>query len=145
MIDKSFGYYLAGFVDGEGCFFMVPVKRPGGYRPGFSLSLRADDDEIVHLIHQTLGVGSVHYYKASSGNRVVRFMVQAQKDCEFLVELFTEFPLRAKKRRDFEVWSRAVETAAHLRSGRANNESTYEQLGRLRDELKSVRKEGLVA
>ncbi len=145
MIDNDFGHWVAGFVDGEGCFFMVPVNRPGGYRPGFALALRADDDAIVHEMKAVLEVGSIHYYTASgSGSRVVRWMVQSQRDCETLVQFFTRYPLRAKKRNDFEVWSRAVRAAADLRRGRANNEEAYANLRVLRDELRDGRKANLV-
>lgn len=140
MIDKDFGNWIAGFVDGEGCFFMAPVNRPGGYRPAFSLSVRADDDQILKLVRDTLDVGTVHYYTASSGSRVVRWMVQAQKDCAALAQFFEEFPLRAKKRADWEIWREAVAVAARLRSGRANNYETYATLRQLRDELRDGRR-----
>lgn len=145
MIDNDFGHWVAGFVDGEGCFFMVPVKRPGGYRPGFSLSVRADDAAIVLEICEKLGVGTTHYYQATSGSRVIRWHVQAQKDCQRLVEFFEQFPLRAKKSNDFRVWKQAVAAAAALRAGRADNTATYETLRQLREELRSVREKGLHA
>ncbi len=122
---------------------MVPVNRPGGYRPGFSLALRCDDEPIVRQLHETIGVGTVHSYKGQSGHRVVRWHVQAQKDCQVLVAFFSKYPLRAKKKNDFEVWCRAVHVASRLRAGRANNEDTYAQLSTLRDELRAGRKAGL--
>lgn len=143
MVDKDFGNWIAGFVDGEGCFFMVPVARPGGYRPGFSLALRHDDEGILREIASALDVGSIHSYKGQSGHRVVRWHVQAQKDCQALVAFFSEFPLRAKKRTDFEIWAKAVEAAAALRAGRADNTETYAALSAYRDALRTNRKAGL--
>lgn len=144
MSDKDFSHWIAGFVDGEGCFFMAPVNRPGGYRPSFSVSVRADDSEIVQKMRDFLDVGTTHFYRATSGSRVIRWSVQAQADCQKLVQFFERFPLRAKKRNDFEVWARAVEVAANLRSGRANNTDTYSKLRELRDELRAGRKVGLL-
>ena len=143
MVDEAFGHWIAGFVDGEGCFFMAPVNRPGGYRPSFALSVRADDDEIVHAVRDALDAGRVHYYTASTGSRIVRWSVQAQKDCQRLVEFFEQFPLRAKKQADLKTWRKAVEAAANLRAGRADNTETYAALRELRDELRTGRRSRL--
>ena len=144
MLDNSFGNWMAGFIDGEGCFSIVKVvNRPGGFRPRFGLTVRADDDAIVYKLHQETDIGSVHYYTAQSGSRVVRWVVQSQSDCERLVALLNKYPLRAKKRRDFEVWAEAVAVASFIRSGRANNDGPYAELEALKARMLEVRKEGL--
>lgn len=144
MVDKDFGHWLAGFIDGEGSFSIVKVTgRPGGFRPRFGISVRADDDAIIHAIHEASCIGSSHYYTASSGCRVVRWVVQSQSDCEELVRLLRLHPLRAKKKRDFEVWALAVEAAKGIRPGRADNTAQYAALEALKARMLEVRKEGL--
>jgi LAGLIDADG endonuclease len=144
-VDKDFGNWLAGFIDGEGCFHIAAVNRPGGFRPRFTLTVRADDATIVQEAAAVTGVGRTHFYRAASGNRVIRWCVQAQADCEALCVLLRQHPLRAKKKHDFDVWEEAVVVAAGLRSGRANNDETYAQLARLKAQLTLIREEGLRA
>lgn len=147
MVDRDFGNWIAGFIDGEGCFFIVKVsKRPGGFRPAFSLALRADDAAVVHQLHKALSLGNVHYYSASNGNRVVRWSVQSRADCAALIDFLEGHQLRAKKKNDFDLWKQAVKLTTTLRTGRAakkHNDQIYNQLRELKTELHAAREEGL--
>lgn len=147
MVDRDFGNWIAGFIDGEGCFFIVMVpKRPGGFRPAFSLAVRADDAAVVHQLHEALDLGTVHYYTATNGNRVVRWSVQSRADCAALIKFLEDHPLRAKKKNDFDLWKEAVKLAATLKTGRAakeHNNQIYNQLRALKVNLLAARTEGL--
>jgi site-specific DNA-methyltransferase (adenine-specific) len=111
-IDADFAHWLAGFVDGEGCF-SVHKKTVNGcetYDCQFSLALRADDAPIVEEIQQRLGgIGTIARREPQASNPQVRYCISSQSDCLFLREIFTVFPLRAKKRRDFIAWSHALD------------------------------------
>jgi len=108
-IDDAFGYWLAGFVDGEGCF--VIKREPGGgrYACNFKLALRLDDASIIRDIYQRTGIGQIYLGKPRGNTQAsIRWMVTNKHDCLRLIGLLQRFPLRSKKQRDFQLWVRAV-------------------------------------
>lgn len=111
-IDYAFGHWLAGFVDGEGCFRIHKAKRTTGdtfYSCAFTLKLRDDDRPILDEICVTTNLGSVRAVRPDGNARpLAQWVVQNQIDCLALTQLFDVFPLRAKKARDFEIWKLAV-------------------------------------
>lgn len=144
MVDSYFGHWFAGFVDGEGCFYIADLgaSRPGVLRPRFSLTLRCDDRPLIDRLRNEINVGTIHEYEpAGPGKRVVRFVVQSQSDCEILVALFTAHPLRSKKARDFAIWAKAVKTASKITKGpnKERNSAHYAKLRGYKEELKAVR------
>lgn len=104
-VDPGFGHWLAGFVDGEGCFTIISSRRQASLICRFSLGLRSDDAPILREACERTGLGRV--YRAGDG-RMATWIVATQADLIALVELFEKYPLRAKKKRDFEIWARAV-------------------------------------
>lgn len=81
------GDYIAGFVDGEGCFALnfrrdlrSERKNQPDYfywRAEFAITLREDDKEILYLIKNTLGCGKVH---DSNSRGAVRYQVSKFDD-----------------------------------------------------------------
>src|SRR3989338_2115007 len=71
MEPKFAGDYIAGFVDGEGCFYLTyrsekKYSRPGQpiyhrWVPYFAIVLREDDREILEKIKHTVGCGTISY------------------------------------------------------------------------------------
>jgi hypothetical protein len=109
-VDDAFGNWLAGFIDGEGSFGIGGGGRRRGYYCTFSLKLRGDDRDILDTIAERTGLGNVRFQP----NRMRThpqwaWLVHSKADCWSLVALLLEFPLRAKKYRDFAIWSGAVE------------------------------------
>jgi len=109
------GDYIAGFVDGEGCFALtfrrdVRHKRKGSpeyfyWDIDFIIVLREDDLEILEKIQQTLQCGTIS--KTKSGN--VRYNVSRMEDLvKIIVPFFHQYPLHAKKKFDFLLWAEAV-------------------------------------
>ena len=143
MVDRDFGNWLAGFIDGEGCFFITRDSKRGAWRARFSLALRHDDKPILTEIVSATGIGTLHDYKGQSGHLVSRWSVQSRADCEALDALLRKYTLRAKKRADYAVWSEAVEAQKRIRAGRANNDDVKEQMAQLKERLRLVREEGL--
>lgn len=115
-MDAAFGHWLAGFIDGEGCFL---IGRQGGrsgsgYRPSFQLKIRADDRRILDEIVERTGIGYVRHAAAGGqglsgrGNPQLQWRVVGQAERFQLVQLLDRYPLRAKKARDYAIWRVAV-------------------------------------
>lgn len=109
----DFGHWLAGFIDGEGCF-TIPSRsnaskgyhgRAFGCR--MDLGLRQDDRPILDLIQSTTKLGKVGMVYAKRYT-MARWYIGSKEGCRGLVTLLDQYPLRAKKRRDYDVWRLAV-------------------------------------
>lgn len=108
-VDDGFGHWLAGFVNGEGCFNIGMWARTKCIRITFNIALRNDDAAILEEIHRRTGLGTLQRYGARGRSQAqVRWSVCNKRDCVRLVEIFDRYPLRAKKARDFAIWREAV-------------------------------------
>lgn len=110
------GDYIAGFVDGEGCFdlqFRRDVRHERinkpiyyGWRVQFVIVARDDDEELLRSIKNTLNCGYIHFARGDQ----VRYSVQ---DIDTLynrvIPFFKKYSLAGKKKKDFELWIEAVE------------------------------------
>jgi hypothetical protein len=113
LAEDGFGHWLAGFADGEGCFYLRIGHSRGGvvqnnFDMRFSLSQRADDEAILQSIVERTGIGRLYRVRPSNSRPIVRWEVHKQVDLCALIEIFDRFPLRARKRNDFAVWREAV-------------------------------------
>lgn len=115
-MEKLPGNYIAGFVDGEGCFalkFRRDVRRERKNQPvyfywdiEFVIMLRSDDREILEKIQETLECGKISVNKRS----MVRFAINNIEDLKYkIIPFFQAYQLRAKKKHDFELWKEAVD------------------------------------
>lgn len=117
------GDYVAGFVDGEGCFVIVISKHKTkklGFdgRVSFQIEVRDDDLEIIRNIQDTLECGRIHYlsYERYGWYPHVKFMVSAIDDIvNKLIPFFEQYPLRAKKRKSFELFCQAAQVVRDKR------------------------------
>lgn len=125
-IDRdSFGNWLSGFIDGEGCFRLLFIcnKRPNGktYQvptARFELCLRQDDYETILLIHAYWNGGCL--YKKNSmrvGQQpACGYYLSSSVDLwEKVVPHIDKYPLYAKKRHDYVIWRRGVELLCKVR------------------------------
>jgi hypothetical protein len=109
--------WFAGFADGEGCFYLGPSAN-GGVQPQFKIGLRADDVSILRELQVEFG-GSISFAIQRKNGRehsLVNWAVAGKVDLARLIAYFDEFPLRAKKARDYAIWREGVR--AYLRAGR---------------------------
>lgn len=109
-VDPAFGHWLAGFTDGEGCFLINHYRKT--YSCAFSIQLRADDNNVLEHIQEQLGFGRLFLHTSvNKSNRNPRsvFHVSTKDGCVLLRNLFLTYPLRAKKARDFEIWTEALD------------------------------------
>jgi len=143
-IPDDFGFWFAGFVDGEGCFWAYAIDRPE-YKThwlGLEIKLRADDADVLRLIHTTLKVGSItrRNYKAPDKPQV-RYRVNKIRDLQsVIVPLFEQYPLRSKKARDFEIWKAAVGVASLSKQGVKLSGHLWNEYCELCKQLKQIRR-----
>ena len=114
--DDQFGYWFAGFTDGEGCF--VIAKNQVSYKCLFVISLRVDDLPVLKEIHDRFKIGKLYFtpprvtmsrpgYSATH-RATATWSVQSKSDVLRLVAIFDRYPLRAKKRNDYRIWREAA-------------------------------------
>ncbi len=109
--------YIAGFVDGEGCFALKFRKdkklnrtnTPEYFRWSveFAIVLRSDDREILEFIKETLDCGNISLTK--DRNQVRYYIQDTEKLKKIIVPFFNTNRLYGKKHNDFCLWSEAVE------------------------------------
>ena len=108
--DPTSDAWFAGFADGESCL-MVRTRKDGGCEPHFQLGLRADDAPILECLADAFG-GRIYFRKARPEVRLPNpacvWQVWRKSDLRGIVGYFDEFPLRAKKAREYVLWRRAV-------------------------------------
>lgn len=139
-INADFANYMAGLIDGEGCF-SVHKKQVNGYETfdcQFSITMRADDAAILYEMQRRLeGAGSIAIRDKETSNPQVRYCISSKRDCYILREVLLNFPLRAKKARDFEIWCHALDAwLAHEVGG------TWEDMEFYRDQIMLVKRFG---
>ncbi|MBO0712803.1 MAG: LAGLIDADG family homing endonuclease, partial [Acetobacteraceae bacterium] len=142
--DEAFGHYLAGLIDGEGSFCIY--VRDGNCQVSFRIFMRDDDLPILEEIRTRTGIGEIRRQSDRSSHGVVRrpqavWVVLTRSDTAKLVRILEAYPLRAKKRRDFEIWRRAVRIAGALKPGDMRSwqrQTAKFQLRQLERELKEA-------
>ncbi len=109
------GDYIAGFVDGEGCFalkFRRDIRHERKNKPiyfywdiEFAIELRGDDVGILEKIRETLNCGRININKHGAA----RYAVNDINDLsDKIIPFFNKHPLYAKKRHDFLLWEEAA-------------------------------------
>lgn len=111
-LTDDFGHWFAGFTDGEGSF-QILHRKDNRFTCRFELALRSDDKSVLDEIRNVLDIGHLYYKprcsrRSPNENPVFRYMIQGSNELAKLVLLFKEFPLRSKKKRDFEIWQVGV-------------------------------------
>jgi hypothetical protein len=109
-LDTDEGHWLAGFIEGEAHLAISDANGGQSFRCLMSLCVRDDDVELMEWIHARTQVGSLNPVPARRTSRPqVQWLVRTQDDCMTLVDLLSEFPMRGRKRVEFEIWRSAVE------------------------------------
>lgn len=112
-MDRDFGNYLAGLIDGEGCFMLnkhVQHKHLNNfYYPRFAMHLRADEMPILLQVKEFIGAGNIFSgYDKSHRSPMAMYQIDSAKECIKLVEILDICPLRAKKAREYKIWRTCV-------------------------------------
>lgn len=108
---KDFNHYIAGFVDGEGCFCVV-MKRHSSTKfgwlidPAFHLYQHKDNILVLEMIKETFKTGSFNE-KSGSPNVIVYTIDNRVALQQKLIPFFNRYRLIVKKK-DFELFSQIV-------------------------------------
>jgi len=104
-VSPEWGYWFAGFVDGEACFHASLQTKYDKVRiiQSFKISLRADDLDILKEMQDTLMIGNMHYRKGCDVyHEQYAWTVSHRREIyNVLVPVLERFPLRSKKRLEF--------------------------------------------
>ena len=137
------GGYVTGLTDGEGSFMASIRTRDGepiNFNPKFGINLRADDRAILEWIARYFDCGTINVNRHLDNAPLASFWVAGTYDLmRSVVPHFTSYPLRAKKKRDFEIWLRMLNvTALHYRQ--YWSPSVRSEMAELYAELRGIRR-----
>jgi LAGLIDADG endonuclease len=112
--------YISGYADGEGCFTVSIAPREKilvrwEVRPSFSVSQNRDRAEVLLLLEDYFGCGSI---RPDRSDRTLKWETRRLEDLlERVIPHFERYPLLSSKRLDFEALAsicRMMERGAHL-------------------------------
>lgn len=117
---SSIKHWVAGFVSGEGCFF-IHTSKSKTHKLGLSVSLNffliqnIIDTYLLTSLSQIFGCGS-HYIVEKSG--IIKFYVRNFSDIyEKIIPFFEEYKIQGVKSKDFEDFKEAsilIKSKLHL-------------------------------
>lgn len=102
---SNFYNWLAGFIDGEGCFCIGAIcqtRHKGKYRLTFSIGMSIKELPIIKLIKYKLQCGNITFVN----NSIVRYTLYSYKDLYLLIKILTKHPLRSSKRKSFLIFKK---------------------------------------
>jgi hypothetical protein len=138
--DEVAGYWASGLVDGEGCFFlMVKLRydRPYVYFK-FEIGLREDDKETLEKLQRALGgFGCI---RTNNSNRSVALHVSRRDELLVVADFFERYPLRSKKRIDFEIWASALRYYDTKRGQGISSGELFEEMQTRAQQIRDNRK-----
>lgn len=97
-------YWLAGFVDGEGCFYVKPIKS--GYTVNMSISQHIRDELLLREIANYLNCGIIE--KPSTRYNAVFVVYKFEDICNKIIPFFNNYSLQGIKFLDFKDFSKVV-------------------------------------
>ena len=109
---SDFGSYVSGYVDGEGCFcvsFHPSNRHRFGWevRPSFSVSQNAERAELLHMIREAWGCGSI---RPDRSDKTLKFEI---RNVGHLVQRvlphFRRYPMLSSKQADFARFERVCQ------------------------------------
>jgi LAGLIDADG endonuclease len=110
--------YIAGFVDGEGCFH-VAIQRNPSMRTGWQLvpEFRVSQDvvriELLKLVQTTLGCGWLRENHRRSNDHTYVLVVRRREDLfGSVLPFFERNPLLSAKQREVEIFRAVVQAMA---------------------------------
>ena len=102
--------WVSGFVDGEGCFHVSINKIPKmsiGWQvlPEFRIVQHERDESVLKELQQFFGAGKV---VTNHGARK-ELRIRKLNDLRNVVLFFKQYPLRTKKKKNFEIFAKILE------------------------------------
>ena len=152
------GHYIAGFVDGEGCFALNyradkrydddgnKIYEYHYWKTEFAIVSHPSDAELLHLIKDKLGVGNISFKKAGDQ---VRYSVQNTSELNnAIIPFFEENSLFGTKAKDFRLWSQAVKLLyihrQKERTGKSRplDKSLEQKLSEIKTQMDHIKRRG---
>jgi len=105
------GYYIAGFVEGEGCFSIGISKNKQRkdyiqFYPTFTIQLNIIDLPLIEKIKKTLQCGKIYYHRRDNA---VQFKVYKQSDLiNIIIPFFDKYQFHGNKLRSFNIFKEAM-------------------------------------
>jgi hypothetical protein len=102
-------YYVTGFTDGEGCFF-IGINSDSNYKTGyrikaiFQIGLHINDLALLEQIQSFFGVGKITKLGAES----YQFRVSSLEDLNLLINHFDNYPLLTRKQSDYLLFKEVI-------------------------------------
>ena len=135
-------HWLSGFVDGEGSFGIERDTGEGRRAWSFSLAivLRQDDVNILDTLAKAIG-GQYYRVIRQNGRPQVSWRVKKQSEIKRLITYFDNYPLYAKKWRDYVLWRDAALLYFQYSPGAGGRISPWldKQMMNYREKLKKIR------
>ena len=141
-MEKLPGDYIAGFVDGEGCFalkFRRDVRHDRKSKPiyfywdiEFAILLREDDRDLLGKVKDTLKCGKISVNKRGQ----VRYAINVIDDLfDKVIPFFEKHKLYGKKRHDFTLWKEGVEI---LKRNQQVKKGTFQSIAWKKNDFKRL-------
>ena len=137
---KLDGNYVAGFVDGEGCFYIRHYEKKKYSCPEFAIKVRLDDWQIICAIKESLGCGKIfRKQEKNRHNQAIGLLICRKEDIiKKVIPFFETYPLLAKKKVDFDLWK---EAALMWSNGEFKTEKGKKRLLEIRSQLNVFRED----
>jgi hypothetical protein len=140
--DRDLANYIVGQADADSSF-VITIMRCKGNKYGLRVlplwvTEKHGDTEVLEKIHDFLGVGRVYAFHGKSHPYIA--LRVAGRDCAQIVQFFEQFPLRGRKREDFEIWKKAVELYVSHEKGRQWTRHELSQIIKIRHNMESTLK-----
>jgi hypothetical protein len=104
----AIGHYVAGLVDGEGCF-IIKAKRPrADFSPALRIEMHKADRPLLEHIQGQVGGTLKERTSPSRGGNTVLLEIVSREDCLRVIEILDAAPLRGRKKADYAVWREFV-------------------------------------
>lgn len=127
--------WFSGFSDAEGSFIISTPKETKEVHFRFKITLHLDDSEVLYLIKNKLGIGTV-----TKQANTCEFNVSSFNDIiVFLIPIFNKYPLLSHKQLDYRDWKKAIllKKEAQLTSKNLST-SKYSDLVNIKNNINSV-------
>ena len=99
-------WFVTGFTDAEGCFYLAIRNKKGKYycEPSFIISLHKRDLPILEDIKNFFGVGGVYKHGKDSS----KYIITSVKQLSTVISHFDNYPLITQKYADYYLFKMAV-------------------------------------
>lgn len=142
---KLNSWYVAGLVEGEGCFCITISRHKTnstGFDPrlAFEIEMIIDDKPLLEKLKHTLGCGQIYvlHYERYGWRPHVKYAVKNHKDItEKIIPFFRQYSLVGKKKKDFRFFCQA---ARLITSGKHRTKEGVSKLREIQSKMNLRRK-----